>query len=59
MPFKSDQQRRLFFAARNDPDLRKQLGMSRTDIERFIRDDERSRASRRRQANRKRASRRS
>ena len=40
MPFKSSKQRALFHAAKNDPKLRKQLGLSLKVIKEFLAGDE-------------------
>jgi|TARA_R100001244_G_scaffold113888_1_gene84346 hypothetical protein len=40
MPFKSQDQRALFHAAKNDPELRKRLGLKLSVIKRFLEEDE-------------------
>ena len=40
MPFKSQAQRNLMFAAKNDPDVRKKTGISQETAEKFTDHDE-------------------
>tara|TARA_R100000008_G_C3512811_1_gene129731 strand:- start:150 stop:323 length:174 start_codon:yes stop_codon:yes gene_type:complete len=40
MPFKSQDQRAMFHAAKNDPKLRKKLGLKLSVIKRFLDEDQ-------------------
>ena len=40
MPFKSQDQRALFHAAKNDPKIRKKLGLKLSVIKRFLNEDQ-------------------
>lgn len=40
MPFKSQKQRALFYAAKHDPAVRKKHGMSEEDVDKMISHDE-------------------
>lgn len=40
MPFKSTKQRKLFYAAANNPEIRKKMGITKKEAEKMIKDSE-------------------